>query len=172
MQHTVESIRTLLATNDLAVGRALIVLRNRQTADEQSSETTKHLNGRGFRPCHARMGTSMASFFERRGYLTTKQVNYWRAKMADGNSRIEIYARQLLEEAAAKAARTKPVQMELQFRARRAGEDLGNYEEERMVWQEMAAEREMQRLEAEGDRQQTRRDEMNKWQARRAMEAA
>lgn len=104
MQHTVDSIRALLATNDRAVGRALIVLRNRQTADERSSEQTKHLNGRGFRPCHARMGTSMADFFERRGYLTERQVKYWRTEMRDGKSRIEIYARQLLEEAEARAA--------------------------------------------------------------------
>jgi hypothetical protein len=104
MQHTVESIRALLASNDRAVGRALIVLRNRQTDDEQRSETTKYHNGRGFRPCHARMGTSMANFFERRQYLTEKQVNYWRARMRDGKSRIEIYARQLLEEAEARAS--------------------------------------------------------------------
>jgi hypothetical protein len=28
--------------------RALVVLYNRQTADEQASQTTSHLNGRGF----------------------------------------------------------------------------------------------------------------------------
>jgi hypothetical protein len=171
MQHTVDSIKALLANNDRAVGRALIVLRNRQTADEQRTEQTKHQNGRGFRPCHARMGTSMANFFERRGYLTEKQVNYWRARMADGNSRIEIYSRQLLEEAAAKAA-AKQASTAPKFRAQREGEDLGNHEEERIVWDEMAAEREMQRMEAEADRQQTIRDEMNKWRARTAMEAA
>jgi len=170
MQHTAESIKNLLATNDRAVGRALIVLRNRQTADEQRSETTKHLNGRGFRPCHARMGTSMADFFERRGYLTEKQVNYWRSKMADGNSRIEIYTRQLLEEAAAKAA--KKAAEAPRFRELRKGEDWADYIEDKAIWEEMQAEREMQRLEAEGDRQQTIRDEMNKWHARRAMEAA
>lgn len=106
MQHTVDSIRVLLATNDRAIGRALIVLRNRQTADEQSSEQTKYRNGRGFRPAHARMGVSMANFFERRGELTERQVSYWRTQMRDGKSRIEIYARQLLEEAEARAARS------------------------------------------------------------------
>ncbi len=141
MQHTVDSIKNLLATNDRAVGRALIVLRNRQTEDEQRSETTRHLNGRGFRPCHARMGTSMADFFQRRGYLTEKQINYWRAKMADGNSRIEIYARQLLEEAAAKASAKQAAEAP-RFRELREGEDIGNYMEEKMVWEEMAAERE------------------------------
>ena len=104
MQLNVDTIKNLLANNDKAVGRALIVLRNRQTADEKISETTKHQNGRGFRPCHARMGTNMADFFEKRGYLSPKQAAYWRAPMKDGNSRIEIYSRQLLEEAQAKAA--------------------------------------------------------------------
>lgn len=92
-----ESIIELLDTNPKAVGRALIQLRNRQTYDEQSQETTKYQNGRGFKPCHARMGTSMANFFERNGYLTEKQVNYWRVREATGNSRIGCYWRQLLE---------------------------------------------------------------------------
>lgn len=104
MELTVNAIKELLATNPRAIGRALIVLRNRQTADERSDENTKYRNGRGFRPCHARMGTNMADFFEQRGYLSEKQVAYWRKPMADGNSRIEIYARQLLEEAEVKAA--------------------------------------------------------------------
>lgn len=102
MDVTINSIKDLLATNDRAIGRALVVLKNRQTADEQVEEHTRHRNGRGFRPCHARMGTNMAQFFERRGYLTAKQVEYWRRPMADGRSRIEIYSRQLLEEAVAK----------------------------------------------------------------------
>lgn len=97
-------IVTLLKNNDNAVGRALVVLKNRQTADEQVNETTKHHNGRGFRPCHARMGTSMAKFYEARGYLTTKQLSYWRAEGKEG-MRIAIYHRQLLEEAKIKAAK-------------------------------------------------------------------
>lgn len=104
MQHTIESIKHLLATNDRAVGRALVVLKNRQTGDEQRSKSTKYHNGRGFRPAHARLGCDMANFFESRGFMTPRQVAYWRHTMRDGNSRIEIYARQLLEEAQAKAA--------------------------------------------------------------------
>jgi hypothetical protein len=104
MTITADAIVNLLATNDRAVGRALIVLRNRQTADEQVSESTKHHNNRGFRPCHARMGTSMANFFERAGYLTPKQVAYWRTKEKTGKMRIAIYWRQLMEEAERKAA--------------------------------------------------------------------
>ena len=96
---TKESIVSLLAHNDRAVCRALVVLNDRQTVDEQASEHTRHHNGRGFRPCHARMGTSMAKQFARKGKLTDKQIAYWRKPMRDGNMRIGIYAGQLLEEA-------------------------------------------------------------------------
>lgn len=92
-----DSIVKLLETNDLAVARALLVLNERQTQDEQASENTRYRNGRGFRPCHARMGSSMAKFFGRNGYLSPKQVNYWRARDRQGNMRIGIYAGQLLE---------------------------------------------------------------------------
>ncbi len=95
----------LLSTNDRAVGRALVALTARQTADEQQAESTRHLNGRGFRPCHARMGTSMAQFFEKYNRLSEKQVAYWRVKMRGDKMRIEIYAGQLLEVAAERAAR-------------------------------------------------------------------
>ena len=104
MTLTANDIVNLLTNNDKAVGRALLVLRNRQTADEQVSESTKHHNNRGFRPCHARMGTSMANFFEKTGYLTPKQVAYWRTKEKTGKMRIAIYWRQLMEEAEHKAA--------------------------------------------------------------------
>lgn len=100
-----QDIINLLATNDKAVARALVVLTERQTVDEQIDENTKHLNGMGFRPCHARMGTSMAKFYERNGYLSPKQIAYWRKPQKDGKARIAIYASQLLEIAQAKAAK-------------------------------------------------------------------
>lgn len=101
---TKDAILTLLETNDKAVCRALVVLNARQTFDEQTTENTRHLNGRGFRPCHARMGTSMAKFYSRNGYLTEKQIAYWRREDRAGNMRIGIYWRQLQEEAEVKAA--------------------------------------------------------------------
>lgn len=105
MRHTVESIRSLLARNDEAVGRALMALNARQTADEQVAESTKHHNNRGFRPCHAKMGTSMAKQFARKGKLSEKQLAYWRKPMKTGVPRIAIYAAQLLKVAAEKAAK-------------------------------------------------------------------
>ena len=102
---TKEQIVHLLQTNDKAVIRALIVLHDRQTEDEQMKEMTKFHNGRGFRPCHARMGTSMAKFYFRNQYLTAKQIAYWRVLDKTGKMRIAIYAGQLLEVAVAKQNR-------------------------------------------------------------------
>ena len=103
MTHTVESIRQMLRTNDKWLAKALVALNERQTRDEQSSEITKYNNGMGFRPAHARMGSSMAKFYTRNGYLSERQVGYWRRKMKDGKMRIEIYAGQLLLVAEEKA---------------------------------------------------------------------
>ena len=99
-----ESISKLLATNDKAIARALQVINGNQTADEQVQETVKYQNGMGFRPCHARMGTSMAEFYTRYGYLSPKQINYWRKMDRSGTMRIAIYWRQLAEAAEAKSA--------------------------------------------------------------------
>lgn len=93
----------ILETNDKAVVRALIVLTERQTIDEQNSEQTINRNGRGFTPADARMGTSMAKFYQRNGYLSPKQLAYWRKQNSKGIQRIVKYAGQLLEVAKLKA---------------------------------------------------------------------
>jgi hypothetical protein len=103
-----EQIVSLLATKDKAVARALVVLNDRQTADEQDSQATRLDNGMGFKPCHARMGTSMAEFYQKYGYLSPKQIAYWRKVDAKGTMRIACYWKQLMEVAAEKAA-TKPL---------------------------------------------------------------
>jgi hypothetical protein len=90
-----DAIVKLLETNDKAVARALVVLYNNQTDSEQATEETRFRNGEGFRPCHARVGTSMATFYLNRGFLTAKQVAYWRRRMKDGNMKIGIYWKQL-----------------------------------------------------------------------------
>ncbi len=100
----------LLETNDKAIGRALVVLRNNQTNDEQIAKSSKYHNMKGFRPCDAKAGTEMAEFFLKEGYLTKEQINHWRQPYAKGGMRISIYWRQLLRAAylkqrqAAKAA--------------------------------------------------------------------
>jgi len=94
----------LLKTRDLAVAKALVALTARQTEDEQMQENVKYRNGMGFRPCHARMGTSMSNFFKATGYLSPKQIAYWRHLERTGQMRIEIYANQLLTVAQERAA--------------------------------------------------------------------
>ena len=95
--YTKERIVELLTTNDKAIGRALLALRARQTQDEQVAQSTRHHNAMGFRPCDARMGTSMANFFQGRGYLSTKQLAYWRRPIKTHSMRIAVYANQLLK---------------------------------------------------------------------------
>jgi len=96
-------IVSLLAKSDHAVARALVVLNERQTAQEQNSKNTINHNGRGFKPCHAFMGTSMANAFLKYGRLTPKQIAYWRKPDKRGTPRIACYWKQLLEVAQAKA---------------------------------------------------------------------
>lgn len=102
--HTKQTIRALLDTNDAAVARALVALNERQNVEEQQQKNTKYLNGRGFRPCHARMGTSMAEWYKKTGFLTPRQIAYWRRRDKTGTSRIGVYAAQLLIVAAEKKA--------------------------------------------------------------------
>ena len=97
-------IAQLLQNNYKAIIRALIVLNERQTRDEQASEDTKYNNGVGFTPADAKMGTSMAEFYARRGYLTDKQLAYWKKPNRKGVWRICKYAGQLLDAAIAKQA--------------------------------------------------------------------
>lgn len=158
MMLTKTQIVEMLTTNDRAVMRALVVLNARQTNDEQASQQTKNRNGRGFRPCHARMGTSMAQFFQRRGFLTVKQIAYWRMKDKNGKMRIEIYAGQLLEVAEDKAAMAAQKAQASAVEVVAPTLDSNN------------PEREMHRMEALNDAEETRRDELAKFLARCKME--
>ena len=124
---TKSQIIELLRTNDRAVARALVVLNDLQTADERYNESTRYDNGCGFRPCHARMGTSMAKFYQKFGRLSEKQVAYWRVAQRDGKMRIEIYAGQLLRAAEIKAAKKQAAAPTI---------DVGNLMEEKMVLEE------------------------------------
>lgn len=103
-----EYIQNLLMREDSvgmhAVGRALMAVNKRQTWEEQRDEQTKLHNLKGFTPGDAKRGTSMANFYKRRGYLSEKQVKYWRKENVRGVPRISKYWRQLLEEATLKKA--------------------------------------------------------------------
>lgn len=51
-------IETLINTNDRAVERAMVAIWERQTRDEQATETTRHHNGIGFSGWTAKAPTS------------------------------------------------------------------------------------------------------------------
>ena len=99
---TRESITELLTKSDKAVGRALLVLNANQTADERAAGATIKHNGMGFAPYHAEIGTSMANYFQRNGFLSAGQLAFWRGKNGRGTIRIAMYWRQLIEAAKAK----------------------------------------------------------------------
>lgn len=125
---TKEQIVEMLKTNNKALMRALVVLNERQTADEQASQNTYKSNGEGFTPADAYMGTSMAIQITKWGKLSEKQIAYWRKPNAKGVPRICKYAGQLLEIAKAKAAKSLP---------KVVADDIGNLSEEYIVIQEV-----------------------------------
>lgn len=106
-----EYIQALLIREDAvgmhAVGRALMAVNEYQTRDEQREERTKLHNLEGFTPGDAKRGTSMANFYRNRGFLTPKQVAYWRRPNVRGVPRISKYWRQLQVAAENKAARSR-----------------------------------------------------------------
>ena len=78
--YTRNDIDNILRSNDRAVERAMVVLFNRQTQDEQQSADTNHHNGRGFCSCDARAGTRFARFIQ--GMDDKNQVRFPRKGLA------------------------------------------------------------------------------------------
>ena len=67
---TKASIKVLLETNDKADERAIIVLFERQTYDEQATSSTCHDNQRGFSAAHASKGSYYARWIKSGRHLT------------------------------------------------------------------------------------------------------
>lgn len=101
---TREIITELLLKNDRAVERALVILFERQTLDEQASRTTKWANGRGFGAYDAEIFSSFARQILKGWTLSQKQLACCRKKSTRGSVRIARYWRQLIEAADVKAA--------------------------------------------------------------------
>lgn len=77
------------------VGTALVRIFSLQTEDEKVSESTLHQNGMGFSGVDAEIGSSMALFFSKTGFLTPGQVAVWTKRGKNGRPRILKYAKQL-----------------------------------------------------------------------------
>jgi hypothetical protein len=97
-KNSTEYISWLLATNDRAVERAIVVLYNRQTVDEKAAEGTRHRNGRGFNIADAKKGTYMAKWILGGNHLTGQ----W---LIDAKGLAYKYIGQLIEEATIKMER-------------------------------------------------------------------
>lgn len=77
-----EQILDLLTSNNRAVLRALVVLQDRQTLDEQTGATTRHSNGVGWSRADARFGTSLAVQVRSGRHLSSKQLGAARKLLA------------------------------------------------------------------------------------------
>jgi hypothetical protein len=67
-------IEAMINGNDRAVERAMVAIWERQTADEQETQGTRHHNGRGFAAWSARSGTYFAEWVRSGRRLTGKHL--------------------------------------------------------------------------------------------------
>jgi hypothetical protein len=67
-------IEALINSNDRAGERAMVAIWERQTADEQETQDTRHHNGRGFAAWSARSGTYFAEWVRSGRRLTGKHL--------------------------------------------------------------------------------------------------
>lgn len=102
MSITREEVTHLLRTNDRAVERALVVLFQRQTADEQAAHDTRHTNGVGFNATDAKFGSNLAQKVLKGWKLTPAQISSARRMIIK-------YGGQLVAAAEEKAARKAAV---------------------------------------------------------------
>ncbi len=82
---------------ETVVGRALVALLQRQTADEQRANDTRVWNAVGFSGADARSGTITAKTFIGRGTLLDWQLAKWTKPAKNGYPRLCKYAKQLNE---------------------------------------------------------------------------
>lgn len=69
-----EFVKGMLKTNDAWALRALIVIYQHQTDDEQASGLTSHDNGVGFSGCDSEILSSFAVQYQNRRWLSPKQM--------------------------------------------------------------------------------------------------
>lgn len=87
---TPEEIKALLGESDKAVARAILAIYNRQTEDEKIVKETSAANGVGYSGVDANFMSSLAQFYQSKGFLSTGQLKY-------GRKAIMKYAGQLTE---------------------------------------------------------------------------
>jgi hypothetical protein len=98
---TKDSIKKLLEERDPAhvVGRALVVIFQRQTKNEQADNQTSERNDVGFTGFDGKGGSLTAKSYLKRGTLQDWQIKKWTKIGKDGYPRICRYHKQLNEAA-------------------------------------------------------------------------
>lgn len=148
------SIQRLLAENDKAVARAVVAIYSAQTDEEKNSQATLKENGVGFNQADARRGAYYAGYIKTAGKLTgrhlgiarTMMMKYWRQLAEIANAKQPVAVESKANAARVAEADAIDAALARYFRQRDEGEDVGNYEEEKMVFEERQAyEREMAR---------------------------
>lgn len=97
---TKDAILDKLATNDVMVERSLLVMYERQTADEQSAQSTGHNNGIGFNGTDAEILSKFAEWVKggkQRGIPEGKRLSEKQRILT--RKKLKKYSRQLLEAA-------------------------------------------------------------------------
>lgn len=97
-QWTADEIKAKLLTDDVWLIRGLIAIFNYQTVYEQSAEMTQEHNKVGFNGVDGHILTAIAKFYQKRNFLSPKQLYIVRKKMGK-------YAGQLAKIAEDKVAR-------------------------------------------------------------------
>lgn len=82
-------IREKLSTDDRWILRGLLVIYSNQTTDEQSAGMTKYNNNIGFTGADAAFLTSLAQQYQRKSFLSEKQMPYLRKKMPKYSGQLE-----------------------------------------------------------------------------------
>jgi len=89
-------IRYNLETNNEWLIRGLMAIYKRQTDDEQNAGITKHDNGVGFSGCDSSFLTNAAQFYQKRGFLTEKQLVSVRKAMVKYSGQLERISKGLM----------------------------------------------------------------------------
>lgn len=106
---TPEKMTAVLNRNNEQLCKALVKLYEYQTADEQAEGSTKHSNGVGFNGSDAKILTSFAQQYQKKAYLSDKQIACVRKKLMKYTKQlckianIEADRRQAEEDAQAEA---------------------------------------------------------------------
>jgi hypothetical protein len=133
-------IEDLLSRSDVAVEQAIVRIYDRQTRNEKAAYATVEDNGIGFQACDARRGTYWARLILSGRHLFTDRMPKARAMVIKYRTQLTVLA------------------FEKQRKAERDRQARLDRMSDAMTFSPEDLEREMQAIEAAGDRDQSRRE--------------